>query len=99
MDAELYLEDSFYIHPLYKHLININYPTLAIVGLQICAYTYMYDMQIRFCLKLWSGEKQMPTKEEMLEDTRREMDKQRAKKISKRHFHLLGTDQVSLNEK
>lgn len=55
----------------------------------------MYDLQIRFCLKFWSGEKQMPTKDEMLEDTRREMDKQKAKNISKRHFHLLGTDQVS----
>lgn len=93
------MEDSFYIHPLYKHLININHPTLAIVGLQICAYTYMYDMQIRFCLKFWSGEKQMPTREDMLEDTRREMEKQRAKNIQKRHFHLLGIDQVSQSKR
>lgn len=40
------MNDSFYIQPLFKHLININYPTMAIVGLQICAYTYMYDMQV-----------------------------------------------------
>lgn len=36
----------------------------------------------------------MPSKVEMLEDTKREMGKQIAKDYKKRHFHLLGPDQV-----
>lgn len=46
VDCGLSLEDKFLVTPLYKHLININYPTMAIVGLQICAYSYMYDLQV-----------------------------------------------------
>lgn len=34
------------VEPLYKHVININRPTMAIVGLQNCAYTFMYDLQV-----------------------------------------------------
>lgn len=47
LDSGLSMEEGFHIHPLYKHLININHPTMALVGLQICAYTHMYDMQVR----------------------------------------------------
>lgn len=46
LDCGLCLKDMFLLHPLYKHLININRPTMAIIGLQICAYTYMYDLQV-----------------------------------------------------
>lgn len=46
-DTDICVKDSFYIHPMYKHCININHPTMAIIGLQICAYTLMYDMQVR----------------------------------------------------
>lgn len=45
-DTGLCVRDGFYVHPLYKHCININYPTMAIIGEQICAYTLMYDMQV-----------------------------------------------------
>lgn len=47
VDCGLCLKDMFQVQPLYKHLININQPTMAIVGLQICAYSYMYDLQVK----------------------------------------------------
>lgn len=47
VDCGLCLHDMFQVQPLYKHLININQPTMAIVGLQICAYSYMYDLQVK----------------------------------------------------
>lgn len=117
-DSGLSIEDGFYIRPLYKHLININRPTMAIIGLQICAYTYLYDMQVvffescaravalnrnfiskvRLCLKYWSGEKKIPSKVEMLADTKREMDRQITKGYAKRQFHFLGVDQVGCQE-
>lgn len=46
VNCGLQLQDMFLVQPLYKHLININHPTMAIVGLQICAYSYMYDLQV-----------------------------------------------------
>lgn len=48
VDSGLCVRDNFVVEPLYKHLININHPTMAIVGLQICAHTYMYDLQVCF---------------------------------------------------
>lgn len=47
IDCGLTLKEGFLVEPLYKHIININYPTMAIIGLQICAYSYMYDLQVR----------------------------------------------------
>lgn len=46
VDCGLCVKDNYFVEPLYKHLININRPTMAIVGLQICAYTFMYDLQV-----------------------------------------------------
>lgn len=46
IDSGLQIKDDFIVQPLYKHMININDPTLAIIGLQICAYTFMYDLQV-----------------------------------------------------
>lgn len=46
VDCGLCVKDKYMVQPLYKHLININRPTMAIVGLQICAYTFMYDLQV-----------------------------------------------------
>lgn len=48
VDCGLSLEDMYFVRPLYKHMININRPTMAIVGLQICAYSYMYDLQVLY---------------------------------------------------
>lgn len=58
------------------------------------AFDAIFFVKVRLCLKYWSGEKQAPSKVEMLEDTKREMEKQIAKDYKKRHFHLLGPDQV-----
>lgn len=53
--------------------------------------------KIRLCLKFWSGEKRLPSKAEMLEDTKCELEKQIAKGNRQRHLHLLGADQVDLD--
>lgn len=52
VDCGLAVDDGFTVHPLYKHLINIKRPTMAIVGLQICAYTFMYDLQVPFRIQI-----------------------------------------------
>lgn len=53
--------------------------------------------QVRFCLKFWNKDKEMPSREEMLEDAEIQMQKQWDKDKSLRKAHLLGVDQVGLH--
>lgn len=49
----------------------------------------------RLCLKYWSGEIPMPSKEEMLEEFRIESERRQLNGGSIRKSHLLDDDQVS----
>lgn len=46
IDCGLTVDDN-YVQPLYKHCININRPTMAIIGLPyyVCA-SQMFDLQV-----------------------------------------------------
>lgn len=94
VDCGLSVDDN-YVQPLYKHCININRPTMVLIGLPyyVCA-SQMFDLQVRFCVTFLSGRKAMPTKEKMTEDTENEMEKRWAKGYKKRQAHMMGTDQV-----
>lgn len=47
VDAGLGLLDTYHIDPLYKMCININHPTMGLIGLQMIAVTTLiYDMQV-----------------------------------------------------
>ncbi|XP_049542499.1 senecionine N-oxygenase-like [Anopheles darlingi] len=68
VDCGLTVKDRS-IEPLYKHCININQPTMAIIGSPFPAFaTLMMDLQARFCVQLFSQQKTLPSKEEMLLD-------------------------------
>lgn len=94
IDCGLTVEDN-YVQPLYKHCININRPTMALIGLPyyVCA-SQMFDLQVRFCIKFLSGQKLMPSKQVMKSDTENEMQKRWDKGYKKRQAHMMGTDQV-----
>lgn len=93
IDCGLTVDDN-YVQPLYKHCININRPTMALIGLPyyVCA-SQMFDLQVRFAVRFMCGEKKMPTKQEMLADTEREMQKRWDKGYKKRQAHMMGEDQ------
>lgn len=99
IDCAISVEDN-YVQPLYKHCININYPTMALIGLPfyVCA-SQMFDLQVRFVIKYFTGERQLPTKEEMLDDTLQDMERRWKKGYKKRQAHMMGSDQVSLSAK
>lgn len=62
--------DENYISPLFKHCININHPTMAIIGMpHVAAITQMVDIQVRYVMKFLSGERVLPSKEDMKADT------------------------------
>lgn len=47
VDCGLTLKDRLHVEPLYKEIININRPTMAIIGLSVCVFTYLrHDLQV-----------------------------------------------------
>lgn len=86
--------DDNYMRPLYKHCLNINRPTMGIIGLPhyVCAMQ-MFDLQIRFCLKFMTGLKKIPSKAEMIEDTDSDMNERWARGLTKHQAHFMGKDQ------
>lgn len=91
VDCGLTVNDNC-VEPLYKHCININKPTLAIIGLPnfICP-NQMFDIQARFCLEFISKKQKLPKKEEMFEDLEKDKKIQLIERgFSRKKFHLLG---------
>lgn len=86
--------DDNYVSPLFKHVLNINNPTMGFIGLpfQVCA-SQMFDLQARFCISLWSDESKLPAKAQMQANTEIEMAGRWARGYSKRQAHMMGPDQ------
>ncbi|XP_058169963.1 senecionine N-oxygenase-like [Anopheles ziemanni] len=85
--------DDNWVRPLYKHVLNINHPTMAFIGLPfyVCA-TLMFELQARFCVAFYSGRLSMPKKTEMLDDHECEMNERRSRGLKKRQAHMMGAD-------
>ncbi|KAG5680250.1 hypothetical protein PVAND_009772 [Polypedilum vanderplanki] len=57
------------VQPLYKQCINANRPSMAIIGLPWFTLRIpLFELQIKFCMQYWSGRKNLPSREEMLQD-------------------------------
>jgi len=71
-DVGIQVIDNF-VQPLWKHCININNPTMSFIGLPFNVIpTQIFDMQVRFTLKFYTGHREMPTREEMLAELEKE---------------------------
>lgn len=91
IDCGLHCREKF-VQPLYKHCININRPSLAIIGIPYFAVAMpLFDLQARFCLTFMTNKKQLPLREEMLEDTERDMT-ERWTRLKRHKAHFLGMD-------
>ncbi|XP_061391053.1 senecionine N-oxygenase-like [Musca vetustissima] len=90
----IYVDDNW-VRPLYKHCINIEYPTMSFIGIPyyVCA-AQMMDLQSRFTMEFWKGRKELPSREEMLQDTEQEMERRFAKGYKKRQAHMMGEEQI-----
>ncbi|XP_043280179.1 flavin-containing monooxygenase FMO GS-OX5-like isoform X2 [Venturia canescens] len=87
--------DDNMVRPLWKHLVSIENVTLALVGLPfyVCAFS-MFDLQVRFLLRFWRGEKKFPSKESMLAEESAELAEKIKEGVDKRHFHMMGPNQA-----
>ncbi len=86
------------ISPLFKHLLHCERPTMAFVGLpiKICPFP-LFDVQVRWFLRVLSGHLKLPSEQEMELDTVREKEALRRKGVADRHFHVFGTRQWKYN--
>ena len=85
------ISDDSYVRPLYKHCLNINNPTLALIGLPVYVCPFqMFDLQIRFCLTFMTRPNQLPSRQEMIEDTNREMNGRWVRGLAKNKAHSMG---------
>uniref|UniRef100_A0A182V3D4 Flavin-containing monooxygenase n=1 Tax=Anopheles merus TaxID=30066 RepID=A0A182V3D4_ANOME len=92
VDCGVSLEDNT-ISPLYYHCININQPTMAFIGLPFNAcLMLMMDLQARFCLKFFTGQKQLPGKQQMLEWWQNDQQERNERGLSGKLSHMLAGD-------
>ncbi|XP_031329211.1 flavin-containing monooxygenase FMO GS-OX4-like isoform X2 [Photinus pyralis] len=81
--------DNNWIRPLYKQIINVEYPTMHFIGLPYVACGIpLFDFQ--FSLAALEKKFNLPSKEEMIKELGRYMDARRAKGIPDFQAHKLG---------
>lgn len=91
-DCGVAVEEN-YVSPLHYHCIAINNPTLAFIGLPfVVCNNQMFDLQTRFCLKFFTGEKHLPSRAEMIEQHESEMAERWSRGIVKRMAQMMGFD-------
>ncbi|KAG4076275.1 hypothetical protein HA402_014824 [Bradysia odoriphaga] len=92
IDCGITIDDN-YIQPLFKHCININYPTMALIGMPYLVHPPLVSyLQIQLFLKYLSGSRNIPSKEDMMSTTNKEMDSRWKNGFKKKQAHTLGTD-------
>ncbi|XP_019865671.1 uncharacterized protein LOC109594850 [Aethina tumida] len=88
-NCEIEIDDGW-VMPLFKQIININHPTMAIIGLpnKVCPFP-MGEYQSKFFLAYLKGNFKL-SKEEMLADMNADMELKRRAGIKKKNYHVLG---------
>ena len=76
------------VSPLYMHIFNINNPSMAFIGVPsiVCPF-YLFSMQARWITKVLEGKEKLPSKGEMLEDSRTEYRSRLEEGIPEKYFH------------
>lgn len=90
VDCGINTEDN-YVKPLWMHCINVNYPTMGIIGINhvICP-NQLFDIQVRFFLTFVTGRKKFPSKDEILKELYDDMRWRREAGMKKKYSHHLG---------
>ncbi|XP_065077838.1 senecionine N-oxygenase-like [Ochlerotatus camptorhynchus] len=92
VDCGIRVEDN-HVQPLYKHVININRPTMALIGVPFyCIPTQMMDLQARFCMKYFTGERKLPSRDDMLRDMEADIAERKRRGLPRKWMHKLPGD-------
>ncbi|KAK9500059.1 hypothetical protein O3M35_001398 [Rhynocoris fuscipes] len=90
LTAECGLIVDQYISPLYRHFINIEHPTMCIIGVpKKCPLQYMVDFQVRAFKNILKGEVKLPPKEVMLAELEQDIQKRSSEGQRKKDYHKM----------
>ena len=82
------------VQPLYKHIFNINYPSMAFIGLNLLVLAlFNFDTQMKLVSAVFTGSAQLPEKEKMLKDEEKEFQEKLESGMRTRDAHLLAEKQ------
>ncbi|XP_071447507.1 uncharacterized protein [Hetaerina americana] len=89
-ECGIHVEDNR-VMPLYKHLVNIDHPSMCFVGIPMLMLPFvLFDYQVRFFLGMLDGSVALPSREEMVMDSERDFRRRVVGlNMPKRHAHLL----------
>ena len=87
------------IKPLYKHVININHPTMCFIGTCSTINPFpQFNLQAQFYVRYLAGLIDLPTKEDMMQELSNELEMMKNEGKPLRHFHKLGMNQFAYNK-
>uniref|UniRef100_A0A1B6LY57 Flavin-containing monooxygenase n=2 Tax=Graphocephala atropunctata TaxID=36148 RepID=A0A1B6LY57_9HEMI len=82
--------ESKFIQPLYKHIVNINQPTMGFIALPFRTLLLpLIDHQVRYFLKTLTGEVELPTQEDMFAELAQEIQSKKEQGVPIRKYHEL----------
>ena len=86
------------VKPLYKHMININHPTMCFIGvpIQVCPFP-QFDLQCQLYTNFISGIVQLPDKKKMHEAFEDGLKDHIENGRALRHYHRMGPLQWEYN--
>lgn len=80
------------VSPLYKHMINIEFPSLAFIGIisKILPFP-IFQQQVLFFLKVLDGSIILPCKKEMEKETEKDFEYRKSLGMPLHHAHVMGS--------
>lgn len=84
-----------HIHVRFAGILNVMNKNPVILEQIFLFFPGLYQQKARLCLKYWSGELNLPTKQQMQQDFEAESERRIEKGGNIRKSHLLDMDQVS----
>lgn len=95
-DACAIKTDGFVISNLYKHMINVDFPSMFFIGFtkEVIAFCVL-DIQTKYILEVLNGSVRLPSKQTMLASTLRLTKTKPRHYISKSTAHFFHMDQFS----
>ncbi|XP_069167889.1 uncharacterized protein [Procambarus clarkii] len=86
--------DDNCVKPLYKHLINSIYPSMAFIGIPSRVIVFqIINYQVQYFLATLTGSVKLPTPDEMTAINDKIHEEWKKQDLKTKHFHMLPTDQ------
>ncbi|KAF5274050.1 hypothetical protein FQR65_LT04448 [Abscondita terminalis] len=77
--------------PLYKHIMNIQHPTMYFISLLYPITGSLCDLQVRFCIALMEKKFQLPSKTDCLKEFEEFLRNKEKNNIAHKHIYKMST--------